>query len=305
MASGAVDAPVEIPVVELRSFAVVRQDRVFLSDLLPETASKSLRDAGEELILCTAPLAGHQRQIPQPEIEEALMRFPTLRSQLRIPDRVNVARWSRLLTRQEILGALTKALEEGNLRVAQPLSEDDIRFFSPVAVTEDTPCLKIEGIEAERQKSITHVRIAIASEPLQPPFWVDVDQVIEEAAAVASSVIPPGAPVEADLLRTSFRPAMRPVWSAAQSAPVSPQGISRRAIRAGEAVLAGTLQPAILVRAGQLVQVTAKCDNMNITTTATPLANGYRGDSVRIRSVDNGRVFIGTVIGPQLVEVRF
>jgi len=70
-------------------------------------------------------------------------------------------------------------------------------------------------------------------------------------------------------------------------------------------VLAGTLQPAILVRAGQLVQVTAKCDNMNITTTATPLANGYRGDSVRIRSVDNGRVFIGTVIGPQLVEVRF
>ncbi|HTV59236.1 MAG TPA: flagella basal body P-ring formation protein FlgA [Verrucomicrobiae bacterium] len=302
--TAAAEVRANLPSVELRDSSVVRRDSVFLGDLLPAAAPETLRTAAREVAICTSPLPGHHRQISRFEIEAALQRFPTLPSPIRIPLHVDVTRWSRPLSRREILSAVSRAVERGNLRLPRPLVEDDLRLFFPVDVTEDRLQLKIIGIDADQRKSVTHLRVEVSSEPHQPPFWVDLDQLIEEPSAIANRPTLPGARPASSLIQAEFRPAIHPVWTYDASVPAGPRGLPARAAPSGAAFLPQNLQSEILVRVGRPVQVVAQIAGMRITTTATPLVAGRRGDTIRLRSLDNGRVFAGTVVGPQIVEVH-
>lgn len=303
--SGRLNARSDAAVVELLRVALVRHDEILLSDLLVVPAPSVIcREAGK-IVVGSAPLPGRQRHISRQEIESVLDGFPELSARLQIPATVEVVRWSRPLAEKEILAAIVAVLDSYHLRLERPLSDSDLQLFSSVTVAEESPGLKIDAIESDPREGVTHLRISVASEPKLPPFWVDIDRLLEEEITVARQPISPGSPITPDLLQTELRPAQNPVLMAEEVGLPQAGGVSRRAFRLGERVRIDSLRPETLVRAGQLVQVVATAGGMRITTTGTLLGAGHRGDAVRVRSTDNGRVFLGTVIGPQTVEVRF
>jgi len=291
--------------VPLRQSIEVRHDDIFLSDLLDESAAENLRKQASNIVVGSAPPPGRVRRVSSQEIEEAIKPYPLLATRLSILGGANVLRWSRVLTRAEVLLAVDAVVDGKNLRVSHPLADSDIHFYAPVLVGTDSPTLKIESIEADLGPGITHIRLSISSEPQLPSFWVDVDGVIEERVTIALTPILPGVPVTSSLIRTEFRSVQSPDWTEHKFMRPLFGGVSRRAFRPGQTVPDDSIQPEILVRAGQTVQVVASSSGMRLTTAGTPLGNGHRGDRVRVRSIDNGRIFVGTVLGPHEVQVEF
>lgn len=73
---------------------------------------------------------------------------------------------------------------------------------------------------------------------------------------------------------------------------------------AGQVLYSHDLQPALLVRKGQLIVVTAQAvPGLSITARLEALQDGRIGDTVRLRNRDSGRIVSGVVIGPNAARM--
>ena len=281
----------------------VRRDTLYLSDFLLAGAPAWLRARAARVPLGDAPVPGAQRRIGRREIERDLRSFPDVRDALAIPSIVEVQRWSRPLGREEVRQAIEDALNEKHL--SAQLARDNVDLNSVIYVTEASPQLKVTQIKLAPAGTGMRVRMEVSSEPRISPFWVLLDCEIEQLTPVASKDIPLGAPV----LGSEVRMEMRPVSYGLGHAPETPADVvgrsTRRLIRAGETLRAEMLNPMILVRAGQLVEILLQGRGLRITAEATPLDAGMSGQKIRVRNQVTGKILTATVIGPRLVGIQF
>ena len=274
----------------LKDAAEVHHDVIRLSDLLPSSAPENLRAAGEAISLGFAPNPGAQRSIDRAEIVRSLRDAPALSQALEIPPSVEVTRWSRRLTGAEVIAAIRRALMANQFNGAASVGLEELAFDSPIRVTEENPQLRVTRIEAAPDGAAIHVRMWTSSEPRTPPFWVmlrrDLDKLAPACSARSECPDPNAGKFEGS---TRIHDG--------SAAPPKP-GTARTPTPTAS-------DPSVLIRRGQRVQLVVEVNGMRIMATAVPLDLGRRGEKIRVRNVDSGKVLVGTVVSAQTVEVQF
>src|SRR5271155_4004568 len=162
--------------VALSEAVVAHKESITLSDFLPPDAPEKLRARPMELKLGEAPLPGARRTFIRAQMEWRLRGAPEWRDAIAIPTSIEVSRWSRALTHEEVLVAIEDAMRSNQLAVPVPLLPQDLVFRSNVSVTEAAPKLKVTRIESSSDGAETHVRLSTPSEPHSPAFWVTLLQ---------------------------------------------------------------------------------------------------------------------------------
>jgi flagellar basal body P-ring formation protein FlgA len=79
--------------------------------------------------------------------------------------------------------------------------------------------------------------------------------------------------------------------------------LSKRSIATGSVVHAGLLKRANLVKRGSKVEIIANFDGLDVRMRGEALADGGRGDRIRVKNLSSGRVVTGTVSGSGVVHV--
>lgn len=262
----------------LKTSFEAHSDFVTLSDLLLSSqASESLRARAEGITVAGSPLPGAHRILGRPQIERALQEVPDIRGAIDIPPVVDITRWSRPLTREEVFAAVRDAFRANDLAGAATLSLSNMEFAPPV-VTEDAPRLKVVRIEPSRSGANTRVRVWTSSEPRVPPFWVT--------------------------LTRDTKPAEQPAAAQSLSADSSSKA-DASAIHALQAHHPDLLDPLVVVKTGKPVQLILQGTGMKITTPGVSLDLGRQGQKIRVRASLTGKILVGTVTSPQTVEVRY
>jgi flagella basal body P-ring formation protein FlgA len=289
----------------LRAAVVTREDVVSISDLLPADAPVGMRARAQAITLGDAPLPGAHRTFERALILRSLLEAPELRSALEIPPAVDVTRWSRPLTSDEVANAIRLSLKANDLTGADGLSARDVTINSSIAVTGEAPKLKVTRIEPVPGGSGTRVHLWIASQPRVPPFWVKLDREVEQTTPVASSDAASRSPVRDSSRNREPRPV--PINDPPRSARAGDIAgwRARSESRARGMTPAGTLDPVVLIKAGMPVELVVEQSGMRIMTAAIPLSVGRKGDKIRVRSELTGKVLVGTVVGAQTVEVNY
>lgn len=287
----------------LNDSAEVRRGILYLSDFLSANVPTWLCARAARVPLGDAPVPGAQRKIERAEIERDLRSFPDVRAAVEIPAIIEVQRWSRPLGREELLRAIENTLQKNHL--AAKLTRDNVNLDSEIDVTEAAPQLKVTQIIPAREGNGMRVRMVVASEPHIPPFWVLLDCQIDQPTPVAAKDIP----LASAVLDSDVRMEMRSVSFGLGQVPETLADVvgrsTRRLIRAGETLRAEMLDPLILVRAGQPVEILLQGRGMRITAEATPLDAGMSGQKIRVRNQVTGKILTATVVGPRLVEIQF
>jgi flagella basal body P-ring formation protein FlgA len=78
---------------------------------------------------------------------------------------------------------------------------------------------------------------------------------------------------------------------------------SKRAVAAGKPIYANQLKREQLVRRGSRVAIVANTGGLLVTMSGKALADGGRGDRIRVENLDSGRVITGTVSGRGVIQV--
>lgn len=78
---------------------------------------------------------------------------------------------------------------------------------------------------------------------------------------------------------------------------------SKRAIASGKTLHAGLLQRARWVKRGNQVEIVAMTDGLQVRMMGKALADGGRGDRIKVKNLSSGRVITGTVAGTGVVHV--
>jgi flagellar basal body P-ring formation chaperone FlgA len=253
--------------VPLNEAVVAHNDLISLLDLLPPNAPENLRARAKGLTLGEAPLPGSHRTFARHELVRALRAAPELRNALSIPPSIDVTRWSRSLTREEVLIAIAEALRSNQLALPSPLVSRNLVFNSTIAVTEEAPKLRVTRFEPSPDGAATHVRLWTSSEPRSPSFWVTLLRNID--ADETSSLSPPRE--------------IRYISSRSAAAPA----------------------PTILIHVGDRVQLILQAQGMRLSARATALEIGSLGQKIRVRNSDTGKILSGTIVAAHTIEADF
>ena len=266
-ASGAVQGGAR---VVLEPSVVAHGDVVSVSDLLPADASPNLHSRAASVVVGDSPLPGTRRTFRNSEVEQALRGTPELRSAVEIPPAVEVTRWSRLLSAEELLAAVTAGISGSRqFQDTRALTLADLSVMPAVLVTEDAPKIEITRFELGLNGMETRMRLWIPSEPRLAPFWVTLRCVLNTNPTTAKRLSQEG--------------------NASTKPHVSPSAVDSIA----------------LIRAGERVQLVMLAAGMRITTPATALERGSEGQKIRVRSIPAGKPLLATVVSAQLVEVDY
>lgn len=266
--------------VPLASRVRVATASVTLADLLPADAPIGIRSRAARIRLGAAPLPGSRRRLSRPAIESLL--DPKLAGELAVPASVVVERGSRELSRQQVLGAVRRALIRNGFANASVLTLADVRFEMPVRVTTSHPGLRVLGMRIDPALRLAVFRLWTTGESDVRPFDVIVrpvgglrpwlESVTGEAAPVNHAAVPRGAAV-----RTG----------------------------SGRAWRARKRRPKPLVLPWQTASLLLVSGTMEIHTTAEPLERGYLGEVIRVRVHKTRQVFRAKVVAPDCLEAKF
>lgn len=78
---------------------------------------------------------------------------------------------------------------------------------------------------------------------------------------------------------------------------------TKRAVSSGSTLHAGVLQRERLVKRGGQVEIVSNGDGLQVRMQGKALADGGRGDRIKVKNLNSGRVVTGTVAGAGLIEV--
>jgi hypothetical protein len=289
----------------LRDAIIMHENAVTLSDLLPVKASEEMRIRARKVALGEAPLPGERRTLRCDFVSQALNSSPDLRNMFEIPDEIEVTRWSRFLTREDVFNAIRETMLSNSLPGAGSLTPQDVSFSFPVTVTEEMPALKVTRIEPAPDGGGTRIRLWTISEPRVPPFWVRLNLEVDQSKSTTSKTVePPGA-----IRETETRPTPRsnPRRNTPTTTKVSEREeyMPRSVVRAMLDQGAGLSDPLLVARTGETVQLVLQGRNLRITTTAVPLDVGRKGQKIRVRTVLTGKILVATVVAANRAEVDY
>jgi flagellar basal body P-ring formation protein FlgA len=125
-----------------------------------------------------------------------------------------------------------------------------------------------------------------------------------ETTIVPNRVIYPGELIAADAIEeVAFDRGNRNLPPLVMSADEIEGKVARRTLLPGRLIQLGALREPWAVEAGKEVTVLFEDGALSISATAVPLANAAVGDLVKLRNIDSGAVFSGTVMADGSVRV--
>jgi flagella basal body P-ring formation protein FlgA len=126
----------------------------------------------------------------------------------------------------------------------------------------------------------------------------------QEVVLIPNRVIYPGETLERAILReVTLRPG-KVVPPAVAIAPRQLEGkVAKRTLLPGRYIPAAALREAWIVEQGASIRVMFVSGELVISATAVTLQAGAAGDLVRVRNIDSGKIFSGTVMADGTVRV--
>ncbi|KQZ15932.1 MULTISPECIES: flagellar basal body P-ring formation chaperone FlgA [unclassified Mesorhizobium] len=126
----------------------------------------------------------------------------------------------------------------------------------------------------------------------------------EEIVLIPSRVIYPGETIAlAALKEVTLQPGRHKPDAVATTAQELDGKIAKRTLLPGRYIPANALREAWLVEQGAPVQVTFVAGALTISASAVTLQPGAAGDLVKVRNVDSGKIFSGTVMADGTIRV--
>jgi flagellar basal body P-ring formation protein FlgA len=289
--------------ITFRDRAEVRDRVIRLRDVAAvEGDDAALVAALEAVDVGAAPLTGHTRTVS--------------------------GEYARIRIRQ--IGVDTKRLEFAGAKLITVTRPDQVL---PGAAVEKVACDAVEaanpGVAARATFTPADVRLPLGTVELKPqearlagtttatvPVQVFVDgrseatvtvsfRLLRRAPAlVAAHDLLPGALLAADDVRVEDRPVVPGPLLLAETSQAVGQQVAVP-IKAGSALTASMVKPAVLVKRGARVKLICRGPNFTATTGGEALQNGTLGSVVRVRNLTSLLEVTGLVTGAQTVEVPF
>jgi flagella basal body P-ring formation protein FlgA len=126
----------------------------------------------------------------------------------------------------------------------------------------------------------------------------------QEVVLIPKRVIYPGETVDlAALKEVTLKPGKVIPPAVVFRAPELEGKVAKRTLLPGRYIPATALREAWLVEQGASVQVMFVSGALTISATAVTLQPGAAGDFVRVRNIDSGKVFSGTVMADGSIRV--
>jgi hypothetical protein len=253
-----------------------------------------------------APQAGSHRTFDRADVLQEVRGSAELAALLEIPPSMTITRWSRPLTREEVAVAIRKSLQANDALTGLSLSAGDIKFDSPIAVTEVEPALTVMRLEPRSANAGTHVALWTASEPRTPPFWVIVDKEIDEPLTLNREKLVAGSKAAAKTQIVASAPEQsNGVMQAGAEKPAAIRYLTRPATPSMSPNRAPTASESPLIRVGNPIQLVVQGSGMRITAKATALETGREGQQIRVKCEPAGKVLVARVVAAQLAEIDY
>ena len=126
----------------------------------------------------------------------------------------------------------------------------------------------------------------------------------QEVVLIPNRVIYPGEAIDmAALKEVTLKPGKVIPPSVVFRAPELEGKVAKRTLLPGRYIPATAIRQAWLVEQGASVQVTFVSGPLTISATAVTLQPGAAGDFVKVRNIDSGKVFSGTVMADGSIRV--
>lgn len=126
----------------------------------------------------------------------------------------------------------------------------------------------------------------------------------EDVAVVTNRVVYPGETIGADALReVPVKNGKRDLSAVVTFVEQVEGKIARRTLLPGRFIAVNSVRDAYLIEQGAAVQVMFVHGGLTISATAVTLQAGSAGDVVKVRNMDSGSVFTGTVMADGSIRV--
>lgn len=126
----------------------------------------------------------------------------------------------------------------------------------------------------------------------------------EDVAVVTNRVVYPGETIGADALReVPIKNGKRDLSTVATFVEQIDGKVARRTLLPGRFIAINSVRDAYLIEQGAAVQVMFEHGGLTISATAVTLQPGSAGDVVKVRNMDSGSVFTGTVMADGSIRV--
>jgi flagella basal body P-ring formation protein FlgA len=151
---------------------------------------------------------------------------------------------------------------------------------------------------ARSPRPVLRAALALALLGAAPPALAD------EVVLIPGRVIYPGETIEpAALKEVTLQPGRHKPDAVATTEQELDGKVAKRTLLPGRYIPASAIRDAWLVERGAPVQVYFVAGELTISTTAVTLQSGAAGDLVKVRNVDSGKVFSGTVMADGTIRV--
>lgn len=146
--------------------------------------------------------------------------------------------------------------------------------------------------------------IRIAAPLLALLLGAALPAVADEVVLIPSRVIYPGETITlAALKEVTLQPGRQKPDAVATTEQELDGKIAKRTLLPGRYIPANAIREAWLVDRGAPVQVYFVAGALTISATAVTLQPGAAGDHVKVRNIDSGKVFTGTVMADGTIRV--
>lgn len=249
--------------IALLTSTEVQSDTILLANLLPRSASQRIRESAERIALGEAPQNGTTRRFTRETLDAAIAAGGLSPADFAIPGFVTVRRGSRMLSREEIVGAIQSALNKNPVAGIPALLPNDIGFETGVRVPPGEAGLEVTQITFDPFIGRARFRLRARSAPGTLPFYVTA-----KVAATYSGPSPAGR-----------------VLSGLAHFPDEEETSS-----------------SVLVATDRLARLHLHSANMDMLLEVRPLQRGHLGEVIRVRLARTGRTLQARVTGDSYLD---